>query len=99
MRLLTYEPVSQLTVSFRVKQFYYNGFHVGVDNDVFVPYTANFVRWTEDPGIALFSCSDGKKRLIPSCALYTFSDITIVEALPEQVYADGPLVFGAAASS
>ena len=53
---------------FQVENFVYNSFSVqskpGIAN-----YTATFKEWTNDPGIMVCNCSDGKKRLIPSCCL------------------------------
>ncbi len=55
----------------RVKNFVYNGFS-GKMTSGYASYTAEFKRWTEDPGIAVCACSDGKERLIPSFALDGF---------------------------
>jgi len=53
-----------------VKEFNYNGF-MGIitGKEKMTNYTAVFVEWTSDPGIALFECSDGKLRMIPTYAL------------------------------
>jgi hypothetical protein len=53
---------------YNVKTFEYNGFFVSFTGGEAV-YTAEFKEWTTDPGIARCICSDGKERLIPSCAL------------------------------
>lgn len=92
-----------LSVSFRVKQFEYNGFFGKVNNDVFMLYTANFIRWTDDPGIALFECSDGFKRLIPTFALEPSGGKvrgcpSPTDLLPRQSY-ENKVLFGAASQS
>lgn len=51
-----------------VKNFEYNGFCgrlLGGD----AVYTATFLDWTNDPGVAKFLCSDGFVRLIPTFAI------------------------------
>lgn len=52
----------------KVKNFTYNGF-MGQEKKGYAPYKATFVKWTEDPGIMLMKCSDGKERLVPSFAI------------------------------
>jgi hypothetical protein len=66
---------------FVVKNFSYNGFMGQVLSGT-APYTAEFVEWTLDPGVALFQCSDGEVRLIPTFALEGNRS-----ALPRQDYA------------
>lgn len=62
-----------------VKNFMYNGLFVqGLSG--YAGYTATFKEWTEDPGIAVCKCSDGKERLIPSCCLDGFKE----DAYPKQ---------------
>ena len=56
----------------RVKNFEYNGFYCR-DRKGYAKYTAEFKEWTDDPGIAVCICSDGKERLIPSCQLEGFN--------------------------
>lgn len=63
---------------FKVEKFKYNGFFVSPIKG-YTKYTATFICWTSDPGIAKCSCSDGKIRLIPSCCL-----IGDKSSLPEQ---------------
>ena len=53
----------------KVQNFSYNGFS-GKLLDGFAPYTAEFIKWTSDPGIIECKCSDDKTRLIPSFALH-----------------------------
>ena len=53
---------------FKIENFEYNGFF-GKMLPGYAPYTAEFIEWTEDPGIALCQCSDGKKRRIPGFAM------------------------------
>ena len=67
-------------VTFEVSNFTYNGFG-GEKLPGKAPYTATFVEWTDDPGVAIFLCSDGKERLIP-----TFALIGDKRGLPEQDY-------------
>ena len=63
----------------KVKNFSYNGLF-GRETGGYANYTAEFKSWTEDPGVALCSCSDGKERLIPTCFLDGFK----TEDYPEQ---------------
>jgi hypothetical protein len=53
---------------YKVEKFKYNGFIVSPMKG-YAKYTATFKSWTNDPGIAVCECSDGKERLIPSCCL------------------------------
>ena len=55
----------------KVENFSYNGF-CGHATGGYASYTAEFKRWTEDPGVAVCSCSDGVERLIPTCFLKGF---------------------------
>lgn len=66
---------------FKVIVFVYNGFFVDHPrgDKVIADYTAEFVEWTNDPGIGVFKCSDNRERLIPSCSL-----IGDLSSLPEQ---------------
>jgi len=78
-----------------VENFDYNGFFVnGLPG--FAPYlVVKFLRWTSDPGIILALCSDGKKRLIPTCCLsYDF-----IETLPPDPNKKNHLFFGVASKS
>jgi hypothetical protein len=59
---------------FNVEPFIYNGFSVQSSKKP-VNYTAKFINWTQDPGIVVCECSDGKERLIPSCCLIGFKSI------------------------
>lgn len=77
---------------FAVKNFEYNGF-MGEVLPGYAFYTAEFVEWTRDPGVAQFRCSDGKTRLIPTFALD--GDIS---KLPKQDYR-GKVLFGESAHS
>ena len=63
---------------FKVKRFVYGGLFIQVEEEE-TGYTAEFERWTKDPGVALFKCSDGEERLIPTCAL-----VGKVRKLPKQ---------------
>ena len=53
---------------FAIRNFDYNGMFIYLE-DGEAPYRADFLRWTTDPGVALFKCSDGEKRLIPSICI------------------------------
>ena len=53
--------------TFEVRNFTYNGF-MGQVQPGKATYTATFIEWTNDSGIARCSCSDGKERFIPSFA-------------------------------
>lgn len=53
---------------FKVENFNYNGIVV-TSRKGEASYTAQFKEWTNDPGILIGICSDGKERLIPSCCL------------------------------
>jgi hypothetical protein len=57
----------------QVQNFSYNGFSGQLFNNV-ADYTAEFLEWTNDPGIAKCKCSDGKIRNIPSFALLEFKE-------------------------
>lgn len=54
--------------TFTVQNFSYNGF-CGKLLKGLAPYTAKFTKWTNDPGVGLFKCSDKKDRLIPTFAI------------------------------
>lgn len=74
-----------------VLNFEYNGFYgqlTGWEAD----YKARFFKWTEDPGVGVFSCSDGETRLIPTFAL---KPAVSIRELPKQEYKNGPHMFGA----
>ena len=53
---------------FKVRNFTYNGLGVNFEGGL-AKYTAKFIKWTNDPGVGEFKCSDGKVRLMPSCVL------------------------------
>lgn len=53
---------------YKVRNFTYNGFG-GMLQPGDAPYTVSLIRWTLDPGVGLFQCSDGKERLIPTFAV------------------------------
>ena len=55
-----------------IRKFKYNGFS-GRINSGLAKYTAEFKEWTQDPGVAVCACSDGKERLIPSFAFVGFT--------------------------
>ena len=64
--------------TFEVRNFTYNGF-MGQNLPGQAPYTATFIEWTTDPGVARCSCSDGRERLIPS-----FAFLGDLSTLPDQ---------------
>ena len=51
-----------------ISNFSYNGF-MGQQKEGIAPYTAKFVKWSGDPGVAIMNCSDGKERYIPTYAV------------------------------
>lgn len=57
----------------KVLRFSYDGLF-GRTTGGYAKYTAEFKEWTEDPGVAVCSCSDGKERLIPTFALEGFCE-------------------------
>jgi len=57
----------------KVLKFTYNGI-TGKLGPGAADYEAEFLKWTDDPGIGVFSCSDGKERKIPTCAVVGFND-------------------------
>lgn len=57
-------------MNLKVNVFTYNGMFVSLEGNKFTDYTAEFIEWTEDPGITKCICSDGKERLIPSICLW-----------------------------
>lgn len=73
----------------KVLRFVYNGFSGNLTGG-YAKYTAEFLSWTEDPGIARCNCSDGKERRIPTFALEGFD----YEANPEPEYDKGFMLFG-----
>jgi hypothetical protein len=54
--------------TFGVRNFEYDGLFLSLHGGE-ASYRADFLGWTEDPGIGRFQCSDGKIRLIPSICL------------------------------
>lgn len=77
--------------TFNVEKFLYNGFCVNPPKGGWgqiVEYTADFIEWTNDPGIAKCKCSDGQERLIPSCCLKGDKS-----NLPQQIY-ENKVYFG-----
>ena len=80
---------------FKVRNFHYNGF-CGQELAGYTSYTAEFLEWTNDPGVAKFQCSDGKIRLIPTFALEGDRSV-----MPKQDYQKlgGKVLFGAPTQS
>lgn len=64
----------------KVLNFTYNGIF-GHIKPGYAPYTAEFLKWTDDPGIAIFKCSDGKDRPMPT---FTVEDFDVTN-YPEQI--------------
>lgn len=52
----------------KIRRFLYNGFHGQLCRGKTRYSVTSFIEWTKDPGIGIFKCSDGKRRLIPSFA-------------------------------
>jgi len=64
-------PKTPKTHNIKIHKFSYNGFgcivHKGYAN-----YTiTGFMKWTVDPGVGVFACSDGQERMIPTCVFET----------------------------
>ena len=78
----------------KVENFSYNGF-CGKSLSGVAPYEAEFLEWTQDPGIAKCACSDGVTRLIPT---FAFVSKEIYKMLPVQDYSNKQY-FGAASHS
>jgi len=76
----------------KVTNFNYNGF-CGKVLLGYTTYTAEFVKWSSDPGVAICDCSDGKQRLIPTYALERFR----LKDYPEQEKTG--VIFGAPCKS
>jgi len=64
---------------FDIAGFSYNGF-MGRLTGKPTGYKASFVKWTPDPGVGVFKCTDGKERNIPTFAVVGFD----VADFPEQ---------------
>ena len=78
---------------YKVQNFSYNGF-CGKLMLGMTSYQAKFKKWTNDPGVGIFGCSDGKERLMPTFALKGLKE----HPLPEQDMSK-KVMFGAAAHS
>jgi hypothetical protein len=65
---------------YNVLNFSYDGIFVRPKAGL-ATYTAEFVKWTDDPGIAIFKCSDGKDRKLPACQIQDFD----IKRHPEQI--------------
>jgi hypothetical protein len=76
----------------KIQNFEYNGFF-GKLLEGLTPYTATFKEWTSDPGIGIFTCSDGEERLIPTFAIIS----KMPEDIPKQEKSG--VLFGAACKS
>lgn len=57
---------------YEIEEFTYNGFYGDSNPEVIMPYQAKFKEWTQDPGIAIFECTDGEERYIPTFAVVGF---------------------------
>jgi hypothetical protein len=67
----------------KIRKFFYGGF-MGKLEEGYTSYTVtSFIEWTRDPGVGLFECSDGEKRLIPSFA-FIENWREIRDLIPEQ---------------
>lgn len=53
-----------------VENYSYNGFIVTPIAGFTNYQVKTLIKWTNDPGIGLFKCTDKKARLIPSCQLH-----------------------------
>ena len=85
---------------FKVMKFTYNGYFVmGCDPKKLTDYTAEFVEWTKDPGVAVFKCSDKKERRIPTCAILMSKEEFAEKPFSLQTYENGKEIFGKSSSS
>lgn len=82
--------------AFTIQNFEYDGLFVKL-KDGKAPYTARFINWTTDPGVARFQCSDEKIRLIPTCALMNLGE----KQLPPKTWEPPKhgIIFGVPSSS
>jgi hypothetical protein len=72
-----------------VRKFYYGGF-MGHVEDTLANFTAEFIGWTDDPGVGIFKCSDGRFRTIPEYAIA--GDLPQIPKIdPERVITQGLL--------
>jgi len=55
---------------YSVEDYRYNGYTVTPISGFKSFQVKKLLKWTNDPGIGLFLCSDKKVRLIPSCQLH-----------------------------
>lgn len=63
-----YEYKNEKGYAYLIQNFSYNGFYGKLLKGI-APYMAKFKKWTKDPGIALFECSNRTMLLIPTFAL------------------------------
>ncbi len=85
-------------MEYEVYEFTYNGFYGNLNSNKKMNYIATFKKWTNDPGVGVFECSDGKERFIPTFAIVNFKR----ENHPIQDYGGdkkNKLLFGAACAS
>jgi len=56
---------------YKVHNFTYNGFCGKVEESL-TAYEADFIKWTNDPGVGIFKCTDNIQRIIPTFAIVNF---------------------------
>lgn len=61
----------------RIENFTYNGVFVIPKPGFAKWWILEFIKWSNDPGIAIFRCSDGKDRYIPTCQISTKLNSTL----------------------
>lgn len=57
---------------YKVHNFTYNGFCGKVEESL-AAYEADFIKWTNDSGVAIFNCTDNIQRIIPTFAIIGFN--------------------------
>lgn len=76
----------------KVRNFLYSGFMGQLRRGYSKYNVTSFVEWTRDPGIGIFECSDGKRRLIPTFA-FIENWKEIKSLIPKQDLSD-KVIFG-----
>ena len=67
----------------KVTNFKYNGFFVQPLEGYAKYELTELVEWTNDPGVGIFKCTDGRKRLIPTCEIVSKEFLDSLPPRPE----------------
>lgn len=62
----------------KVLNFTYNGFSGKLTGGI-ASFTAEFIKWSGDPGVAICACSDGVERYIPTFVLIDPPELPVQE--------------------